>query len=259
MLLWLANLGLAGSEAAATVHVLTATDVESSSEVSSPVLTHEYPMISEGDITGEELIMSTDIEICNIALLRLGNDLITSFTDGDKGLTCSKVYPSVKKMLLSIHPWRFATGKRQLARLTAAPVNEWKYAFQLPSDLIAGPHAGYITTDEAATPSKEWKIFEDKIYANSDVFVIDYRYEVTEGRMPAWFQTLIELALCAALAPQLAGDENGTMVTEYNERAFGPRSDNMQGGYFAVCKAINGRTSPNTRIVADDIVNARFG
>lgn len=202
--------------------------------------------------------MSSDIDICNVALIRLGNDIITGFDDGNKGKTCNIVYSSVKKMLLTLHPWRFATGKRQLVRRTASPANEWTYAHQLPADLIAGPHAVFSTTDTYAAPILEWEIFEDNIYSHQETIVIDYRYDVTEGKFPAWFSPLVELAMCAAIAPQLAGDEDGTMARHYHQMAFGPPSDNMQGGYFAACKAINGRTNPNTRIVSDDIVEARF-
>jgi hypothetical protein len=202
--------------------------------------------------------MATDIDICNVALIRLGNDIITGFDDGDKGRACSIVYPSVKKMLLTMHPWRFATGKRQLSRLTASPTNEWLYAYQLPSDLIAGPWAVFNSTDTGINPFMDWEIFEDKLYSNSEIIVIDYRYDVTEGKFPGWFQPLVELALCAALAPQLTGDENGNTAKHYHELAFGTPSENMQGGYFSACKGINGRTNPNSRIVSDDIVDARF-
>lgn len=202
--------------------------------------------------------MATDIDICNRALVRLGSGIITSFSDGDKGTICDVGYQSVKPMLLTMHPWRFAMYKRQLSKLSTVPANEWEYEHQLPSDMLSGPWAVWDSTDTDGVPITEWERYGNQIYSNSTVLVIDYRVDVTEGYFPPWFATLVELALCAAIAPAITSNPDGGLAQHYNGLAFGTPQENLQGGYFAVCKTINAQSHPNGNIASSEIPDFRF-
>lgn len=198
----------------------------------------------------------TDVQVCNRSLIRLGETPVNALTQPGTGVICGTIYPSVKAMCLTLHSWRFNLGKRQLNRLVGAPVNQWRYAYQLPSDLIQGPYAVYTSTDTAAPTTTEWAIYEDKLYANAELIVIDYRIDKPEGAWPPWFATLVELALCAAIGKTVTGET--AIIEEYHQRAFGPPSDDMQGGYFSVCKTINAQGNPNFAIASNAIPDARF-
>lgn len=198
----------------------------------------------------------TDVQVCNRALIRLGATPVNALDQAGNGIICGTVYPSVRAMCLTMHSWRFNLGKRQLNRLTAVPVNQWTYAYQLPSDLIQGPYAVYNSSEVGRPPILEWAIFEDRIYTNAELVVIDYRINKAEGAWPPWFATLVELALCAAIGATVTGETS--IVAEYHQRAFGPPSDDMQGGYFAVCKHINSQGNPNFSVQSNEVVDARF-
>ena len=83
----------------------------------------------------------TDIKICSDALLMLGASPISSFTEGtDESNICDRLYPDIKIRALTMYDWSFSFKKTQLARLVTTPANEYKYEYQLPSDIIARPN-----------------------------------------------------------------------------------------------------------------------
>ena len=80
---------------------------------------------------------TSDIQICNNALLRLGASTITSFDDGTTAANaCNQVYEQVRDALLRMHTWNFALTRVALAADSAAPSFEYSYQYTLPSDFI---------------------------------------------------------------------------------------------------------------------------
>jgi hypothetical protein len=80
--------------------------------------------------------MSSEVDICNIALAKLGVDTITSFGDkDDKGsIICNAVYPTLVQELLRLYPWNFALEKAMLALRSSAPLFGYAYSYALPGD-----------------------------------------------------------------------------------------------------------------------------
>jgi hypothetical protein len=80
-------------------------------------------------------VASSDVEICNIALKRLGCALIVSLTDGsDQASALSAVYNSTRDRLLRELPWNFAQFRVRLASdPTKTPVFGYAYAYPLPT------------------------------------------------------------------------------------------------------------------------------
>lgn len=200
----------------------------------------------------------TDVDICNRSLVSLGARTISSLTaDGtDKSLAIATLYEHVKLMVLCMHDWRFSMAKEQLARLVDTPIGEWEYAYQLPSGMVSGPRAVFNTSGQGAEPFTEFEIFGDKLFTDALEIYIDFQQDVDEARMPPWFVSLLVLAL-AGMSGKLVTDSDG-LVTNFLQRAFGPPSDNMRGGYFSVCVGINGKTNPPNAIQDNSLVNARF-
>ncbi len=117
----------------------------------------------------------TKLKICNDALIMLGTNIITSFSDGSSAAQITdRLYDDVKVMLLTMYPWSFSMKKQQLAKLETTPVTEWKYEFALPGDLIAGARALFITTSSGGRPVTEWEKIGSKIqtnYSSNKVFL----------------------------------------------------------------------------------------
>jgi hypothetical protein len=152
--------------------------------------------------------MATSISMCSNALLLIGHGTISSFTEGGAGATvAANLYPTTYENLLTLFRWRFATAKRDLSRLTATPLNEWTYAYQLPADYLVG-----IKT----WPQSDFEIYEDKLYSNLTAVALDFIFKPDESRLPPWFVKLLEFALAAQFAIPIT--DSSTKAEEY--RAF---------------------------------------
>lgn len=74
------------------------------------------------------------ISFCNRALVDLGEDPIAAFDDGSATATvCDERYESVLEHMLGSARWEFATVQAQLAAYPNAPLVDWSYAYQLPT------------------------------------------------------------------------------------------------------------------------------
>lgn len=147
------------------------------------------------------------ISICSNALILLGDNPISSFSDPGAGAqTASNLYESSYINLLSMHRWRFATKKATLSRLTSNPINEWQYQYQLPVDNVA-----MITM----YPNGDYELYGDKLYTHSSTVEIDYVYRVDESQLPLWFAKTVEFYLAMQFAIPVTG--NSTRLGEMQE------------------------------------------
>jgi hypothetical protein len=135
----------------------------------------------------------TKIDICSKALLMIGENTITSFTEDSNGaLVASNLYESTYENLLTLHPWRFASSKATLSRLTATPTNQWDYAYQLPADFLVAQHVDQGNDD--------FQIYADKLYSNQKTMILDYTYKPDETFLPAYFTDLLVNKLASVFA-----------------------------------------------------------
>lgn len=118
--------------------------------------------------------------------------------------------------------------KALLARLATAPVNEWKYAYQLPSDRIGAPFALFNSSAVGASPVKHYEVFADKVYTNEVTVYVDYPFKPVEPDFPGYFVEFLVLAVAAHLALPIT-DQMG-MAQQFSQLAYGLPSDNMSGG-----------------------------
>lgn len=81
--------------------------------------------------------MPSEVDICNLALQRLGAKTITALTDDSvNARECNRVYAHARDSELRAHPWSFARKRAQLAASSTAPAFEYARAFDLPSDFL---------------------------------------------------------------------------------------------------------------------------
>ena len=79
--------------------------------------------------------MASVIEICNIALSRIGNSRsINSLEEQSKEAgACSLHYEACRDATLTDFPWNFATKRVALAD-TGMPPSDWQFAYSYPTD-----------------------------------------------------------------------------------------------------------------------------
>lgn len=82
--------------------------------------------------------MSTsDVAICNRALNKLGADSIISLTDDNSRARAMNVaYEPVRRAEIRRHRWRFAIKRASLPALSATPISDFAYQYQVPNDFL---------------------------------------------------------------------------------------------------------------------------
>lgn len=179
----------------------------------------------------------TDVGICNKALLLLGAEAITSFSDGTPGATaCSSIYDEVKFTTMGMYPWSFTVAKAQLTRDSNTPQNEWTYQYLLPSDMLLGvPRAVRTSSSPGAGLFKNWEIAQSSaggivLMTDATEIHIDYQKAVAEGTMPTYFVTLMAYQMAWHLAEVITDQ---TQKSEYwRTISLGTPSEGLRGGYF---------------------------
>lgn len=83
--------------------------------------------------------MASEVDICNLALARLGDNATVASIDPPEGSAqaehCARFYAVARDSLLEMHTWKFATRRATLAALTVETWN-WTYAYAEPSGAL---------------------------------------------------------------------------------------------------------------------------
>lgn len=80
------------------------------------------------------------IDICNLALTRLGHAPIQAFPpaeNSEEARKCYLLYDRIRRTSLRAHPWNFATTTVALAQLAGDEIlYDFDYVYQLPADCL---------------------------------------------------------------------------------------------------------------------------
>jgi len=185
--------------------------------------------------------MPTDIDMASNALLLIGDEPISSFTDPGAGATvAAAIYPETYKQVLSEHPWSFALKEQALSQLSQTPDDRtnYKYAYQMPTDLI-----------------RLWAIFEqsnyviigDLLYSNSNSLMARYVYKVAETALPPHFVIAMQYKLASDFANSVT---ESTSKAEYYEAKYRTA--------VAQARSIDSQGRPQESIIDKPFVDVRY-
>lgn len=83
--------------------------------------------------------MASVVDICNLALSRLGDSATVSSIDPPEGSPqaqyCATFYPIARDTMLEMHQWTFAT-RRIIPAQVSFSYSQWDYAYAAPSDML---------------------------------------------------------------------------------------------------------------------------
>lgn len=193
------------------------------------------------------------VGICNAALIRLGENTISSFAENSlESTACSLLWDSSLEEVLQLHPWNFAikrsswTAATQTGGLSktaaATPVNkEYKYAYTLPSDCIQ-----LIKFYGSA----DYKIEGREILSNDEECHVKYVYNVTDTTL---FSPIFRKVMEAKMALELS----------YTIVRAGSMIDRMAGMYeraLMVAKSKDAQEDIQDAIdqFAPDLISVRY-
>ena len=159
------------------------------------------------------------IDISSRALILIGAEPITSFTDGTtESLVASSLYEDICRSALSNTRWRFASDQAVLNRLTDAPTGRYDLAYQLPSGTLI-VHA--ITVNDSLV---QYQIYGDMVFADTstqDSVIADFTFRAREEDFPIYFTVALEYSLASAFATSIARDGSlMQLMTQMADRAM---------------------------------------
>ena len=199
-----------------------------------------------------------DVSVCNSALIKLKAKTITAFSDNNSRATiCGIEYPILRNSLLTSNRWNFNTGKRQLAQLSTPPLNEWDFAYQLPSDRLGNPSALYNSIQPNASPVVDFEIQRDKLLTNARIMVIDYQFDLEEAAWPPDFLDFVTAALAARIGEAVTGQR--TLAKHWFEIAYGPPSAEGRGGLFQAVRTRDSQGAGTEEVEDFPFITARLG
>jgi len=139
---------------------------------------------------------ASPVELCNSALIKIGQERILSLDDNSKtGLLCKQRYEPIRDEMLASHPWNFALVRSDLlGELAASP--EWGFsrAFQLPADCLRVLKTDLLVEDD-------FKVEHDAILCDAEFLKILYIRRITDTTK---FRPYFDNALAWRLAGELA-------------------------------------------------------
>lgn len=139
--------------------------------------------------------MASNVEICNLALQKLGAKAIVSLTEDSKNAReCNRAFDVVRRREIRKRRWNFAMSRVTLAPDSASPEFDYDYQFTLPANCLK-VIKGINDTD--------WIVEGRKILTNlTNTLYLRYLKDVTDPNV--FDSTFIEV-LASALAVQLNG------------------------------------------------------
>jgi hypothetical protein len=190
---------------------------------------------------------SSDVDICNLALQRLGAKPISSLSqDSTAARACSRAYEHSRDSELRAHPWSFARARASLAAESTDPIFGFAKQYPLPSDYLR------ILPNDAANVNSnqdDWQIEGRKILTDdSSPIQLVYLKQVTDTNE---FDALFVELLASRIAVEIA-----EKVTQSNTK-----KDNAEKRYEAIkseARKVNAFERPPQVPVDDTWLTARL-
>lgn len=128
--------------------------------------------------------ISSKVEICNLALLRVGHNSISSFEDDSslQAKTCRLTYEQSKSYLLSQYSWTFAIASKNLNKLDEPEaIREYRYRYALPEGFLrlVGVYGAFDKKIIALGDTKKPYVLEGQcLLTDIETCKIKYVYDV---------------------------------------------------------------------------------
>lgn len=151
--------------------------------------------------------MASQVQICNLALQRVGGQLITEIDEGTQAaILCATAYALVVDEVISSGAWSAATFRAVLAQTTATPAFGYDYQYQLPTDPKLLRIIEVYSTSRAA--AVDYKIEGTKLLSDDTAVSIRYIGRIDS---PDDFGPFITRCVVARLAVELAYTSSATL------------------------------------------------
>lgn len=185
---------------------------------------------------------TSEVAICNSALVKLGGQRILSLTDNNPlARLLNEQYPKLRDELLYAHPWKFAMKSYAPAEIAKPPGVELPdFRFGLPSDCLR-----VVGTDGK---TDRWYVQDGSVYVDRQQPVIYYIAKITDvAKFTPGFSEVLALKIAADICYSVVQSVTlkAAITQEYENALRVTRSYSAQEG-----------SSP--RVYADDWLHSRY-
>jgi len=195
--------------------------------------------------------MASAVSICNLALIQVGAQTISAFTEQTReARLCNQIYEYSKDSVLRAHDWNFARCRVDLG-LLATTFTNWSYTYAYPSDCLV---ARKIVNPLGSGNTQTYYDYEDETYrttgqlpydimrtsTGSKVVVtniadaeLEYTARIDDANMfDSMFIDALILRLASDLASPLRADRRvaGDFYQKYQYTIREARTDNANEG-----------------------------
>lgn len=193
--------------------------------------------------------MTTDVDIVNAGLIKLGEATITSLADDVKAARLANaIFADQRDVVLRAHPWNFALARAELTAHVTAPLWGFANAYDLPGDPDVCLRVISVE-GEADAGAGAWQIEGRQIVTDlASPIRILYLRRVTDY---ALWDVLALDALAARLAMELA-EPLGKSTSLHN--AMARLYDNSLRG----ARSADGQEGTARMLTADGWIEARI-
>jgi hypothetical protein len=204
--------------------------------------------------------MAAQVDICNLALIKLGSPRILSITDATKpAQTLLALWDTLRDTELRKRRWTYSIKRVALSADVDPPAHGYSLAYSLPADhlrliTIANYDIGPDITDYSGKSYGPYSIEGQKIMTDDVVLeesgVLNLRYIARIESTDQW-----DACFCEAFACKLALESCETITGSSGKRQA------LQGDYMiaiAEAKRANALEQPSQRITDDSWVISRL-
>lgn len=184
---------------------------------------------------------TSEVQICNNALIKVGSDVISSLTENTKGAKlCNQLYEPIRDELLRLHPWNFAVERVELAAEVASPLFGFEFKFTLPSDFIRLLDVyDYVT---------RYRIEGNNIFSDDNNLKIVYiKKETNPGKFDSAFTEVLATRIASEISYSLSGSRtlSDSLLEIYTRK-------------LASAKMVDAQENFNDSIKVDTFTRARL-
>jgi hypothetical protein len=166
------------------------------------------------------IINQTKLSLLSAAAVLCGEKPLNSLTDQRYAASVgAALFDMTYENELQSNRWRFACKKDQLSQVNSIPINEWRFCFQLPPDMLL-PIGFY-----GLGPDRLYDIYADVIYTNvssgpgpsgttSQILVFDYMFKPDPATIPSYFALLVSLALAKLMVKPITESDSAQTKLE---------------------------------------------
>lgn len=148
---------------------------------------------------------NSKIDLISKALVLCGETPLNSLTDNRYGATVgSNLFDILFENEIQSASWRFAMKKAALSRVVGDPLNQYRYSYQLPVDMLQP--IGVYPVD------LNYEIYADKLYSDRTSVELDYKFKPEPTACPAYFTLLMTFALAKHMVKPITESDVGVKI-----------------------------------------------